>query len=269
MIHAADIQGIGSALIEILILFLLVYSLLRFLQGTRGAGMLRGLTFFMVFALLLLLVLVGTLHLYRIKFLASEGFAWILVAIIVLFQPEFRRVLIRLGEYPLVRWFIRPESSVIDEVVAASERLSRLKIGGLIAIQREVSLGAYVEGGRRLNAKVSADLLVNIFWPGSPLHDGAVVIANDQIAAAGCLFALSENVGADPALGTRHRAAVGVTEESDAVAVVVSEETGTISAAYRGRLVRDLDPKGLRALLEDALAETPMLQEPAREPEKT
>lgn len=253
---AFEPSQIGSFAVEILILFVVTYLLLRFLQGTRGAGIIRGLAFFMVFAATLLLVLVGWLELYRLRFLASEGFAWVLVAMLVLFQPEFRRVLIRLGEYPLMRWFFRADSSVMDEVVNAAVRLSKLKVGALIALQREVGLGSFTEGGKRLNAEVSSDLMVTIFWPGTPLHDGAVVIANDRLIAAGCLFPLTENIEGVGPLGTRHRAALGVTEESDAIAVVVSEETGTISAAYRGKLTRDMDRKGLLRLLEEAAAET-------------
>lgn len=258
---ALNWQIVGPAAIEILILFGILYAVMRFLQGTRGAGILRGLAFVMVTALLILLVLVDKLSLHRIEFLAHGGFAWMFVAILVLFQPEIRRVFIRLGEYPLIRWFLPSDPTIIEEVVAAAERLSRLKMGGLIAIQRETGLASYVEGGKRLDALVSADLLINIFWPGSPLHDGAVVIANDRIVAAGCLFPLTESIETASGTGTRHRAGVGVTEESDAVAVIVSEETGRISAAFRGNLTKGLDGKGLQHLLEAIITESNTLAE--------
>ncbi len=253
---------VASSAIEILILFGLMYAVLRSLQGTRGAGILRGLVFVMVLALLLVLVLVGVLKLHRIQFLATGGlFAWVLVAMVVLFQPEIRRVFMRLGEYPLMRWFLKADASVISEVVTAADRLSKLKMGGLIAIQREVSLSSYVEGSTKVDAAVSADLLVTFFWPGSPLHDGGVVIAHDRIVAAGCLFPLTESEESLYLLGTRHRAAIGVTEETDAIAVVISEETGQISAAYKGHITRGLDPEGLRRLLETAAAEAPALEQ--------
>lgn len=262
MMLAVNWEFISSAAIEILILFALMYAVLRSLQGTRGAGILRGLVFVMVLALLVILVLVGVLGMYRIQFLATGGlFAWVLVAIVVLFQPEIRRVFMRLGEYPLMRWFLKADSSVISEIVAAADRLAKLKMGGLIAIQREISLSGYIEGGTKVDAAVSADLLVTIFWPGSPLHDGGVVIAHDRTVAAGCLFPLTESQESLYSLGTRHRAAIGVTEETDAIAVVVSEETGQISAAYKGHLTKGLDPDGLRRLLETAAAETPALEQ--------
>jgi diadenylate cyclase len=262
MMFAINWEFIGSAAVEILILFGLMYAVLRSLQGTRGAGILRGLVFVMILALLVILVLVGVLRLYRIQFLATGGlFAWVLVAVVVLFQPEIRRVFLRLGEYPLMRWFLKADSSVISEVVTAADRLSKLKMGGLIAMQREVSLESYIEGSTKVDAAVSADLIVTIFWPGSPLHDGAVVISHDRIVAAGCLFPLTESQESLYLLGTRHRAAIGVTEDTDAIAVVVSEETGQISAAYGGHITRGLDLDGLRRLLETAAAESPALEQ--------
>ena len=177
-----------TALIEIAIIYVAIYATLRFLQGTRGAGILRGLIFFIVFALLLMLFFVDLLGLFRLKaILTPTILAVFLFPLMILFQPEFRRVLIRLGENPLFRWLFKAESSVVEQVIRAVEELSRQKFGALIAIEGEVGLGAYVEGGVRLDAEVSRELLVNIFWPGAPLHDGAAVIRGSRIAAAECV----------------------------------------------------------------------------------
>jgi diadenylate cyclase len=256
MLNIISWDLVGSAVVEILVLFGVIYAILRFLQGTPGAGLLRGFAVVLIGAMIVVLIAVGTLHLYRIQYLASGVFAWVMIVLIVLFQPEFRRAFTRLGEYPLMRWFMKPDSSVIAEVSEAAIRLSKLKMGAIVTLQREVGLGAYAEGGTRLDAAVTADLLVSIFWPGSPLHDGAVIVANDRIVAAGCLFPLTETHESTQILGTRHRAAIGVTEESDAISVVVSEETGQVSVAYRGRLTRGLDVDGLQRVLEAAVAET-------------
>jgi diadenylate cyclase len=245
-----------SALIEIGLLFVVLYFLLRFLHGTRGAGILRGLLFMIAFAILVLPLLVGWLGLNRLMFLAQERLGWVLAALIVLFQPEFRRALMRLGEAPMMRWFFKTESPVVAEVVRAAGRLSELGYGGLIALEREIGLGAYIEGGRKLDSEVSADLLVSIFWPNSPLHDGAVVIRGNRIAAAGCLFPLSDSPSLATSLGTRHRAGMGVTEESDAIAIIISEETRGISLAYRGQLRRELSRSGLQRLLDEIALES-------------
>jgi len=242
--------------IELFLLFLAMYYLLRFLQGTRGAGILRGLVFMIALAVLVLPLLVSWLQLNRLVFLVQARFGWMVAALIVLFQPEFRQALIRLGEAPLMRWFLKAESPVVAEVARAAGRLADLGFGALIVLQREVGLGSYIEGGRRLEAEVSADLLVALFWPNSPLHDGAVIIRGHRIAAAGCLLPLSDNPSLSPSLGTRHRAAIGITEESDAVAVVVSEETRTISVAYRGQLTRGLSPTELQRVLEEIARES-------------
>jgi len=170
-------------------------------------------------------------------------------ALLVIFQPELRRALVRLGEGRLFSLLPSGRHGVTNQIVAAVQTLSREKTGALIAIQREVGLGSYVEGGVHLDAEVSAPLLVTIFHRDTPLHDGAVVIRGDRVVAAGCLFPLTENVDVGSGFGTRHRAAIGVTEESDAIAVVVSEETGTVSFAVRGQITRNVEPAELRMIL--------------------
>ena len=251
MIAAVSLQFVVAAILEIFIIYLVIYGTLRFLQGTHGAGILRGLVFFVILAILFMLVGVKMLSLYRIESLLGFPVLGVLIAILVLFQPEFRRVLTRFGEAPLFRWFFKATSPMMEEIVRAALELSKQKFGGLIVIEGEVGLGAFIEGGVRINAEVKSDLLVNIFWPGAPLHDGGVVVRGDRVAAAGCLFPLTENPEVGRNVGTRHRAAIGVTEISDAVAVIVSEETQEVSVAYRGRLMKNLD----RAKLQRAFAE--------------
>ena len=248
---------IGPALIEIFVIFMALYFVLRFLQGTRGAGVLRGLVFFLIMTLVLLLFFVDKLRLYRIKFLMNpQAVLVFMLPIVVLFQPEIRRILLRLGEAPILRRLFRPEAPLVPEIVDAVFKLANRKLGALITIERDVGLGAFIEGGTRLNALVTSDLLVTIFWPGSPLHDGAVIIRGSRVAAAGCFFPLSEQPGIARTLGTRHRAAIGVTEESDALSLVVSEETQQVSVAYRGHLRMGLTPEQLKQILDETLLES-------------
>jgi len=248
---------IGPALIEIFTIFLVFYFILRFLQGTRGASVLRGLVFFLIMALILLLFFVDKLRLYRIEYLMNpQAVLVFMLPLVVLFQPEIRRILLRLGEAPVLRRFFRPQVPLVPEIVDAVFKLANRKLGALITIERDVGLGAFVEAGTRLNAEVTSDLLVTIFWPGSPLHDGAVIIRGNLVAAAGCFFPLSEQPGIARTLGTRHRAALGVTEESDALSIVVSEETQQVSVAHRGHLRMGISPEQLRHILEETLLET-------------
>lgn len=245
------------ALLEIGLLFLVIYAILCFLQGTRGTGLLRGLIFVVVLAFLIATVIIEKLHLYRLDYLMGQDRALTFFLIIaVLFQPEVRRLLLRLGETPLFRRLFHAEGAVAPEIVAAAFRLSERKVGGLIVIERETPLGTVVEGGTAMDAAVSSELLVTIFWPGSPLHDGAVVIRSGRVAAAGCLLPLTEQAGLAKALGTRHRAGIGVTEESDALSIIISEETTQVSVARRGQLRMGLDRDQLKAVLEEAMAET-------------
>jgi diadenylate cyclase len=174
------------------------------------------------------------------------------IAIVVVFQPELRRALAKLGQSPLLRGFLREENlNTVDEVVGAAQRLSQMKLGGLIVLERVVGLKSYVESGKIINAAVSSDLITTIFTVPSPLHDGAVIIRGSIMVAARCALPLTQNPRYRRVLGMRHQAAVGITEETDAVVVVVSEETGAISVANQGRLLRKLDAKTLRETLMD------------------
>jgi len=241
--------------IEIALIFAVMYALLRFLQGTRGAGILKGLALIFGIAAIIVLVITQTLGLERIDYLMKEFFTISVFALIIIFQPELRRALMRLGTNPFVGVFLKRENVLIDEIVNACTRLSKDRIGGLIAVEREIGLGGFIEGGVFIDAELSADLNDTIFYPGSALHDGAVIIQNGRIAAAACLFPLTDNPEVSKRLGTRHRAAIGLTEETDAVTVVVSEETAKISVGVRGHLEQDLDREGLRKILRELLTE--------------
>lgn len=237
------------ALVDILSVALIFYWLLWVIQGTRAAQLVRGLAIFVV-------AVVGAAHLLQLQalnWLLSQALPALIVAIPVVFQPELRRALERLGHTGA--WLRTPLSGhepqteeTIEEITRAVVQLARLRYGALIVIERETGLQDYADRGIPLDATLTQQLLVNIFFPNSPLHDGAVIIRGNRILAAGCVLPLSENL-TDLQLGTRHRAGVGITEESDAIAIIVSEETGQISLAVNGRLYRNLDADRLRRAL--------------------
>ncbi|HEV2294359.1 MAG TPA: diadenylate cyclase CdaA [Tepidisphaeraceae bacterium] len=242
--------------IELLLIGLVVYWVLRFLRGTRGARMLKGIVVVLI-SLYLIVALVGTqFGLDRIEFLYRQFLIFASFATIVVFQPELRRALMRLGETRLFRGWSSQIDEEIEALVEAATFLSRRKIGALIAIEREVGLGGIAESGTRINADLTASLLESLFWPNSPLHDLGVVVSQGRIAFAGVQFPLAESGELERELGSRHRAAVGLSQESDAVVLVVSEETGDVSIAERGQLIRKLTPEGLRGLLSELLGRT-------------
>lgn len=234
-------------LFEIALVAYLIYRILLLWTGTRA--------FQIFFGLLLLVAVYAVAQLLEfglITYILSQVFTYGAFALIVVFQPELRNALAQLGRSRF--WRILPKMEGVDvaeEIAAAAERLSRAKIGAIIAIEREVGLGEYAETGTPISARVSADLLTTIFTPYSPLHDGAVIVRGDQIVAAGSILPLTQFPISDKSLGTRHRAAIGLSEETDAYVVVVSEETSQISLAHRGVLRRGLDPERLRARLEE------------------
>ncbi|MCM8746603.1 diadenylate cyclase CdaA [Thermomicrobium sp. CFH 73360] len=237
------------AMVDILSVALIFYWLLWVIQGTRAAQLVRGLAIFVV-------AVVGAAHLLQLQglnWLLSQALPALIVAIPVVFQPELRRALERLGHTGA--WLRTPLSGhepqteeTIEEITRAVVQLARLRYGALIVIERETGLQDYADRGIPLDATLTQQLLVNIFFPNSPLHDGAVIIRGNRILAAGCVLPLSENL-TDLQLGTRHRAGVGITEESDAIAIIVSEETSQISLAVNGRLYRNLDAERLRRAL--------------------
>ncbi|MBN1344482.1 MAG: diadenylate cyclase CdaA [Phycisphaerae bacterium] len=235
-----------TVLIELLLIGAGVYVVMRFLRGTRGAGLVKGLGVLIVASFLLVDVMAHRFGWQRIEFLYTK-YVWALIfAVLVIFQPELRRAVMRLGEtHWLGRWMSDVEH-VIHELVESVKYLSARKIGAIIAVERETGLGAVAETGTPVDAEVTADLLNTFFWPGSPLHDMGVIIRQGRVAAASCQFPLAEGEeGLPTELGSRHRAAIGLSQESDALIIIVSEETGTVSLANRGRLIRHLSPEEL------------------------
>jgi diadenylate cyclase len=232
-------------LADIVLVFLLVYGVLKLLRGTRAAPMAAGIA-----ALVFLYWLSLKQDLATLEFVLSNGLLYIGIAIIVLFQSEIRQALIIFGNRFRVP-FTRSHrgqfgEGVYDEIVLAATSLASTKTGALIVIERNVGLKNVSDGGVQLDAELSYDLLISIFNTASPLHDGAVVVRRHRIAAASCFLPLTLNPRLSKDLGTRHRAAIGVTEDTDAVAVVVSEETGLISVVERGQIKRGVDATGLR-----------------------
>ncbi len=233
-------------LLEVLIVSFVIYRVLLLFQGTRAMQLLFGIV-----VLLAGYAVAWVLKLGMVTYLLGTlVFPYGAIALLIIFQPELRATLAHLGQ-PKSALAMRSleEGEVVEAVTDAVERLSRSSTGAIIAIERDVPLNDYVESGRELHAKVSGDLLATIFTPYTPLHDGAVVVRGDSIVGAGCILPLSQTRVEDRSLGTRHRAALGLAEESDALVVVVSEETGSISLAAAGRLVRDLAPGQLRDVL--------------------
>lgn len=237
---------------DIALVFLIVYAVLKLVRGTRAAPMAAGIAF-----ILLLYALAVNRELATLEFILRGGLIYIGVAIIVLFQSEIRQALISFGNSMRMPFTRRHRGQfgegIYDEIVLAATTLASTKTGALIVIERNVGLKNVTDGGVKLEAELSYDLLVTIFNPTTPLHDGAVVIRRHRIAAAACFLPLTLNPRLSKDLGTRHRAAIGITEDSDAVAVVVSEETGLISFVEGGQIRRGLDATKLRASIFQAL----------------
>jgi len=231
--------------LDILLVAIIIYQVLLMLRGTQAIWVLAGL----------FLIFVGYLEARRLELFTLE---WLLdgvvksflLIIIILFQTDIRRVLSRMGRRAFVPVDFT-EPVVTEEICEAAEALANHRIGGLIVLERQVGLSDYLEGSIRLDSLVTWELLVSLFWPHTPTHDGAVIIQGDRIVACGCLLPLSKNPDLDPTLGTRHRAAVGITENSDALALVVSETNGQISLARGGQLKRNLTRLQLRQELQN------------------
>lgn len=252
-------------LLEILILAILIYPVLAFLRGSRGVGIIRGLGAMLGVVVILFLFLADLADLSVLGWLIRNVAPSLFLALVVIFQPELRSALVRVGQLPVFASFVEERWDASRQITQAVMALSRERTGALITLQRSVGLKAFTDGGVRLGAEVSAELLISIFKKNAPLHDGAVVIKGDRVLAAACLFPLSENPNLDTGLGTRHRAAVGVTEQSDAVAIVVSEQTGDISVAQNGSLTKRIDEKALRELLRTVSSEDGFQAAPVKE----
>src|SRR3954468_22418684 len=237
-------------LLDIVIVSVLIYEFLKLIRGTRAVQMAVGS-----------LLVIGLFYvsqlapLQTLNWLIRNALVYVAFAAIVIFQSDIRRALAHFGQAPFFRYFNRQESAdeTIEEVVVASTMLAQQRVGAIIAIEREIGLRNYIESGIPLDATLTYDLLVTIFKPGSPLHDGAVILQEGRVAAAACFLPLTVNPRLSRELGTRHRAAIGLTEENDAVAVVVSEETGQISIALNGQIERGLTPDSLRERLRELI----------------
>ncbi len=240
-----------KAVVEIIILWMVVYRIFLFLKGTKAVYLLRGIIFLVIS--LLVFQMLGFPVLTR---LLTYFFAFFLILIVIIFQPELREGLIHLGKRHI--FYIEPKKEEIEntlrEIVAAAGALARKKEGALIAITREIGLKRYIESGIFLNADLTSELIQNIFYSGAPLHDGGVIVQGTKVIAASCLFPLSDNPTLGKTVGMRHRAAVGLSEHSDAVVVMVSEENGSISLAINGQLTRDLTPTDLFTILKGQLS---------------
>ncbi len=262
LITALHVQDLSLwALLDILILALIIYRLLLMIRGTRSVNVLLA-----IIGLVVLFVVTGPrlLGLSALHTALGSLLIYIPLAVIVLFQNQIRRALAQLGKNPLAVFMSRrQEPNLVEEVTLAAASLASKRLGALIVIEREMGLRSFYETGIGLDALVSYDLLMNIFTRRSPMHDGAVIIAEGRIKAASCYLPLTTNPSLSRTYGTRHRAAIGITEESDALAIVASEERGVLSLADGGKITEDLDAKGLEEALHAALAPK---EEEAQEP---
>ncbi|HEX4123793.1 MAG TPA: diadenylate cyclase CdaA [Tepidisphaeraceae bacterium] len=251
--RALHTYGWWRVAIELLIIGAVVVWVARFLRGTRGARMLKGIAVILIGLYLIVRLLGSALQLDRIVFLYNQLVLVVSFVMVVVFQPELRRALMRLGETRLFRGFSQHVDEEVEALVECATFCSKRKIGALIAVERDVGLGGIAESGTRINADLSAPLLNTIFFPNTELHDLGVVVSQGRIAYAGVQFPLAESDELERELGSRHRAAVGLSQESDAAIIVVSEETGDISIAERGHLTRKLSPDQLREKLSELL----------------
>jgi len=241
------------SILDILIVSFVIYKLMMIIKGTRAVQLIKGL-----FILLLASLVSETFGFTTVAWILEQLSKVLVVALPIVFQPELRRALERLGRG---KFFARPMSmlneetlaKVVDQLVRSVKILSKDNIGALIMLERETGVNDYIETGTKIDGIVSTEFIVNIFIPRSPLHDGAVIIRGDRVVAAGCFLPLSENPNLSKELGTRHRAALGLTEQSDVIGIIVSEETGTISVAEEGRLTRYLDENTLKDILKKRL----------------
>lgn len=237
-------------IIDISIVVFLIVKLLKFAKLSRAWQLLKGIAF-----LVIATAISGLLELKILNFILSSIMTWGVFALLVIFQPELRRALEQLGTNKFTRFFgidkdiATRTKEDIYKIVIAAEELSKTKTGGLIVIERDIEIKDIISTGIEINSEVSPQLLVNIFVPNTPLHDGAVVISNNKIVAAACMLPLASDTDIAKELGTRHRAAIGISKESDAIAIVVSEETGKVSIAKDGTLIADVKEDALKKIL--------------------
>lgn len=236
--------------IDIMIVAYIIYKLMMLIRETRAEQLIRG-----IIALLIFTAVTKQLNLYTIQWIINNILFYGVVSLLIVFQPELRRGLEYIGRSnflskPIVEIKGEQISKLTEEVSTAVSSLARQKIGALIVIERSTGLNEIIESGTRLDADVSSELLINIFIPNTPLHDGAVIIRGDKVRAAACFLPLTENITLSKELGTRHRAALGISERSDAIAIIVSEETGAVSIADSGKITRYVDDETLKVILQ-------------------
>jgi diadenylate cyclase len=235
--------------VDILLLTVVIYWGLNLIRGTRALPMLIGLC--IVYGIYFLS---GVFEIYTTNVLLQNVLGWSLVLVFIVFQNDIRRALTQVGTRPLYSAGERiAQNQAVEELVKGVTYLASRRVGALVVLQNEVGLNEYIEVGTRLDAQVSKELVTSIFLPGSPIHDGALIIQHGRITAAGCFLPLTSNPAVSKTLGTRHRAAIGLTEETDAVVLVVSEEDGNISLVRQGKITRDVDAGTLRTTLQRGL----------------
>lgn len=248
-----DFLNVLRIIVDIGLVWYVLYKLIMLIRGTKAIQLLKGIVIVFVVRLVSFVF-----NLTTIKWITDQAIAWGFLVIIILFQPELRRALEQLGRGSIFTRGSKSEEEmfqqVVDSIVQSCNYMAKRRIGALITIERETGVGEYVETGIPINAELTHQLLTNIFTPNTPLHDGAVIIKNDKIVAAACYLPLSESPFISKELGTRHRAAMGISEATDAVTVVVSEETGYISITKNGELRRELSEDALREYLRDNLS---------------
>ncbi|MBK8974961.1 MAG: TIGR00159 family protein [Planctomycetes bacterium] len=243
----------ASMLIEIAIFAIGIYAVLRFLRRTRGSGVIRGLSIVLLVLIVSFQLLIQAMNLERLGLVFQSLRDIAVVGLIIVFQPEIRRGIVHLGESPIFSRFRRREAKVANRLLRAVARLSKERIGALMAIERESSLQSVCDTGVKIDAEVNSYLIESIFHRGTTLHDGALIVRGDRLVAASCLLPLSQSQNLDRRLGTRHRAALGLAEETDALVIVVSEETGKSSIALNGRLRHGVSMEELEHTIETAL----------------
>ena len=237
--------------VDIIIVALIIYGILSLFKGTTAFSVLYGI----ILLFIAIVVIRSIPGLVMLNWLLQNSLPFIAIAIIVLFQPELRRAMERIGRLraivnsPLIGQVTHGSARAIEDIALTCRRLAERRWGALIVLERRTGLQEYVDTGVKIDGAVSLEFLLTIFFPNSPLHDGAVIIQGDRVVAAGCLLPLSESSGHYQELGTRHRAAIGITEQTDALALVVSEESGVVSLANNGRLVRNLDENKVKKVL--------------------
>jgi diadenylate cyclase len=235
--------------LDILLMAVVIYSGINLIRGTRAVPMLIGVG--LVYGIYFVS---GVLEIYTINVLLQNMLGWSLVLVFIVFQDDIRRALTQVGTRPLYSPKERiAQNQAVEELVKGVTYLASRRVGALVVLQNEVGLNEYIDVGTRLDAQLSKELVTSIFQPGSPIHDGALIIQQGRITAAGCFLPLTSNPSVSKTLGTRHRAAIGLTEETDALAIVVSEEDGKISLVREGKITRDVDPPTLRTTLQREL----------------